>query len=146
MLMWNCFQWFQTSMEPPTQTEPGRGIILDACEAPESTSMTVRGPDGRTATTPIDPDTRTGIYSDTSLPGFYQYSIGTIRGGFAVNAGDPDESDISPTKVDLKAEEIDADELAGIRKGGRSLWVFGLMLAGILAAYEAVVFHRRIYF
>ena len=145
--MWNCFSWFQTAAEPPTQARPGFTITLDASDVPDAKELVIEGPGGLQETVPIDPDTRQAVFGSTARPGLYRYHMGEKQGAFAVNVGDPNESDVRPRKGLLaNAEVLDVETLSGIQVGGRRLWPILLWLSAILAVMEAVLYHRRIYF
>jgi len=147
LLLWNSFLWFRDGTEPPTQVAPGATIALDAGEDVDAEKVTVVTPAGDGETVPVDPETGVAFFGATSTAGVYRYRVGKTEDAFAVNPGGRFESDVRPAKdLALEAETLDADELAAIYPGGRELWPWLLLVAALVLTFEAIVFHRRIYF
>ncbi|MFB3893069.1 MAG: VWA domain-containing protein [Phycisphaerae bacterium] len=147
LLLWNSFLWFSDASEPPTQVAPGGTIRLPSGESADARSASVTSPDGRVETVPIDAAAGDAYFAGTAAPGVYRYRIGKAQGSFAVNCGSAGESDVRPTEdMGFKPEALDAAKLAAVAPGGRRLWPYLLVAVAVLLAFEAVVFHRRIYF
>jgi hypothetical protein len=148
LLLWNSLQWFQTDSEPATQAAPGATIALAAGpDSQESATATVTTPTGRVESVPVDPKSGVALFADTSAAGVYRWRIGAKEDAFAVNLGARAESDVRPAQdLGLKAPVVSASDLASARPGGRALWPWLLLPAGILLAVEAVLFHRRVFF
>jgi len=147
LLLWNSFLWFQKGTEPSTQVAPGATITLDAAEVPEAETVTVARPTGRAERVPIDPESGAAFFSATASAGVYRYTIGSREDAFAVNTGAPFESDVRPAEdLALDAEMLDAEALAAIFPAGRALWPYLLIVAALALTFEAIVFHRRVYF
>jgi hypothetical protein len=164
--LWNSLLWFQGSGEPATQVAPGETISLDGGTgglgaaggtSQVSGSVTVTTPGGRVETVSVDPALGVAFFGDTSVPGVYRYRIGKKEDAFAVNIGTGglvptsgtrrSESDVRPVEdLGFKPEVVNAAELASVRPGGRAIWPYLLLAAALLLAFEAIVFHRRIYF
>lgn len=98
-------------------------------------SMT--GPDGQPVTI-----TQVGAVSVANLarPGFYQAVSGGATSTIAVNAGDPEVSDLRHTRLPAGA---DAGANAGASRG-RPWWLFALSVALILLAAEWWTWQRRV--
>jgi len=62
----------------------------------------------------------------------------------AANLASPTESDIAPsTKLTLGGKELKAPEAFAITHS-RKLWIYILLLAGVLIVTEWVTYHRRV--
>jgi hypothetical protein len=147
LLLWNSLQWFQADGEPATQAAPGTAISLAAGpESNGSATALVTTPTGRVEPVSVDPETGSALFADTSVAGVYRYRIGSRQDAFAVNLGSRAESSVAPQDLNLKAEVVSASDLAAAHPGGRALWPWLLLAAGILLAVEAVLFHRRVFF
>ncbi|MCZ7644602.1 MAG: VWA domain-containing protein [Planctomycetota bacterium] len=122
LLLWNCFEWFQTHAEPPTQARPGEVFSLDAVGAPEAGTVQVKGPGDLAETVAIDAQSRRAVFGSTKRPGVYRYALGDEQGAFVVNVGAPEESDVRRRAGVLEqAETVEAETLAGARWGRAQL-------------------------
>lgn len=147
LLLWNSFLWFGNGIESPTQVAPGQTITLETADAPEAASVSVTLPDGSARTAPVDVSGMQSAFSATAQTGVYRYRIGNAENSFVVNCGQAGESDVRPAEdLEIKAEALDADALAGSSQSRRALWPFALMAVVALLVLEAILFHRRVFF
>ena len=146
LLVWNSFSWFQKQAEPVTQALPGTTIVLDERLTTQTESVTVTAPDRTPYVVPVEAESGRALFGATSLPGVYTWKAAKGEGSFVVNI-DPAESNITPsTDLGFAAETLSADKLAQLHKRGQPLWPYLLAVAACLVTFEAIVFHRRIYF
>jgi hypothetical protein len=144
LLIWNSCAWFRTRAEPKTQAKAGGSIALPSPDNAIAGSITVTDPAGFAELVNVDLARSQAVFAKTSKPGVYRYADG---GRFAVNVASLEESDLrAPGTPATSIAEIDADTLVSIVTIDRRLWPYLWWIAAALLAFEAFVYHRRIFF
>lgn len=138
----NALRWLAPSRleDAGLQLTPGQAITLALPGG--AREATVRAPDGRARRVAADRDGRIH-YVDTTQVGVYTVRVGDWEGRYAVNLLDAGESSTAPRP--LPAQAGGPAEAAAPRAFPRQqeLWrLFGL-LALLLLAAEALVYHRQ---
>jgi hypothetical protein len=144
LLIWNSCAWFQTRSEPKTQTKAGSSIALPT---PDDAGIAVTDPAGFAELVTVDRARAQAVFAKTSAPGVYRYATDGQDGQFAVNVASLQESDLrNPGAPASSIAEVGADTLVSTVTIDRRLWPYLWWIAAALLAFEAFVYHRRIFF
>jgi len=148
MMLVNTLDWFagdQADLLTTYATGKRERVPLDGVVG--ATEADVRGPDGSTTKTPVLDGLATFYGSHV---GYYDLTAKAADGSvmsqiqLAANLASPTESDIAPsTKLTLGGKELKAPEAFAITHS-RKLWIYILLLAGVLIVTEWVTYHRRV--
>jgi Ca-activated chloride channel family protein len=148
MLLDNTLDWFagdQADLLTTYATGRRERVPLDGVVG--ATEADVRGPDGTITHTPVLDGLAT-FYG--SRVGFYDLTAKAADGSelsriqLAANLSSPAESDIAPsTELTLGGKKLAAPEAFAITHS-RKLWLYIILLAGVLIVTEWVTYHRRI--
>jgi hypothetical protein len=130
VLMKNAIDWLAHPVPPGTRA-PGPATF-------EGTFESVVGPDGQ----PV-PLTRIGKFTVVPLShtGFYEARAGNTSSTIAVNAGDPDISDLQRTRL---PEALRTAAATSSASRGRPWWLVAAVLGLLLIAAEWFTWQRRI--
>ncbi len=148
MLLVNTLDWFagdQADLLTTYQTGKRERVPLDGVVG--ATEADVRGPDGTITKTPVLDGLATFYGSHV---GYYDLTAKAADGSvmsqiqLAANLASPTESDIAPSaKLTLGGKQLAAPEAFAITHS-RKLWIYILLLAGVLIVTEWVTYHRRV--
>ena len=129
VLMGNAIEWLAHPTSGDTR-RPGPAVFTGSMAS-------VVGPDGKNV-----PVTRVGDESMAQLtrPGFYEAASGGARSVVAVNAGDPETSDLQRTRL---PESARAGGPSGAERG-RPWWLLAGLAACFLLAAEWWTWQRRV--
>lgn len=129
VLIGNAVDWL-THAAPTGVRHPGRVTF-------PGTIVSLVGPDGKEVPMTVVDD---ATIATLATPGFYQATSAGASRVIAVNAGDPDTSDLQRTRLPQAAANS-ADSSAG---RGRPWWLLAGMLAFLLLAAEWWTWQRRV--
>lgn len=148
MMLVNTLDWFagdQADLLTTYETGKRERVPLDGVVG--ATEADVRGPDGSTTKTPVLDGLAT--FYGTHV-GYYDLAAKAPDGSvmsqiqLAANLASPTESDIAPsTELTLGGKKLAAPEAFAITHS-RKLWIYILLLAGVLIVTEWVTYHRRV--
>jgi Mg-chelatase subunit ChlD len=138
----NALRWLAPSRleDAGLQLTPGQAITLALPGG--AREATARAPDGRTRRVPADRGGRIH-YVDTTQVGIYTMRVGGWEGRYAVNLLDAGESSTAPRPLPAQAGGPAQAPAQRAFPRQQELWrLFGL-LALLLLAAEALVYHRQ---
>lgn len=147
MLLVNTLDWFagdQADLLTTYATGHRERVPLDGVVG--ATEADVRGPDAQITKTPVLDGLAT-FYG--SKVGYYDLTAKDAHGQpmaqiqLAANLASPSESDIAPsTELTLGGKKLAAPEAFAITHS-QKLWIYLILLAGVLIVTEWVTYHRR---
>jgi hypothetical protein len=147
MLLVNTLDWFagdQADLLTTYATGHRERVPLDGVVG--ATEADVRGPDAQVTHTPVLDGLAT-FYG--SKVGYYDLTAKDASGQpmaqiqLAANLASPSESDIAPsTELTLGGKKLAAPEAFAITHS-QKLWIYLILLAGVLIVTEWVTYHRR---
>lgn len=141
----NALQWFQQDRQDHSlsQISPGQIYKIRVREDKEKIqAIRVINPQGESEDIPVSGGY--ALYSNTHVPGIYQYRIGDREHGFAVSLCDQDETMIAEREV--WREKFEAAKQEHAPWVARELWyLIGLMVL-VAVGVESYLFHQRIIF